>query len=394
MSKTYEGYLLIADITGYTRYLSESELEHAQETLTALLELLVEKTRPPLVISRLAGDAVISYGLRQNFFLGQSFIEKIEDTYVTFRKALERLVLNNTCQCTACANISNLDLKFFVHYGTFGIQRITDHDELVGTDINLLHRLLKNSVTEATGFGAYALYTDATMHQLGIEEFEEMLTPHNEAYEHLGEVRVWVQDLHPVWEKKRSTTEVTFPQDQIWAQYEVLIDMPRERVWDYLIQPKYRNALVGSDRMEIANRANGRIAPGSVYQCYHGDKLVPQTILEWQPFERMIVSELSPIFQNSGGISEYRLEAKDNSTLLTKSLGKPTGSFLGRMMLSLAKPVFYRIMPQLFGKFKREIESDYQAHNGGLERESGFTVEQIQEAASDSLQASSAKQHT
>jgi uncharacterized protein YndB with AHSA1/START domain len=394
MSKTYEGYLLIADITGYTRYLSESELEHAQETLTALLELLVEKTRPPLVISRLAGDAVISYGLRQNFFLGQSFIEKIEDTYVTFRKALERLVLNNTCQCNACANISNLDLKFFVHYGTFGIQRITDHDELVGSDINLLHRLLKNSVTEATGFGAYALYTDATMHQLGIEEFEEMLTPHNEAYEHLGEVRVWVQDLHPVWEKKRSTTEVTFSQDQIWAQYEVLIDMPRERVWDYLIQPKYRNALVGSDRMEIANRANGRISPGSVYQCYHGDKLVPQTILEWQPFERMIVSELSPIFQNSGGISEYRLESMDSGTLLTKSLGKPTGPFLGRMMLSLAKPVFYRIMPQLFGKFKREIESDYQAHNGGLERESGFTVEQIQEAASDSLQASSAKQHT
>jgi hypothetical protein len=125
MSKTHEGYLLIADITGYTRYLSESELEHAQETLTALLELLVENTRPPLVISRLAGDAVISYGLRGDFFQGQTFIEKIEDIYVTFRKALERLVLNNTCRCNACANISLLDLKFFIHYGSFGIQHIS-----------------------------------------------------------------------------------------------------------------------------------------------------------------------------------------------------------------------------------------------------------------------------
>ena len=147
MSKTFEGYLLIADITGYTRYLSESELEHAQDTLTALLELLVENTRPPLVISRLAGDAVISYGLREDFFQGQTFIEKIEDTYVTFRKTIERLALNNTCRCNACANISNLDLKFFIHYGTFGIQRISDYDELVGSDIILLHRLLKNSVT-------------------------------------------------------------------------------------------------------------------------------------------------------------------------------------------------------------------------------------------------------
>jgi len=55
MSGTYEGCLLIADITGYTLYLSQSELEHAQETLAALLRLLVDHTRPPLVISRLAG---------------------------------------------------------------------------------------------------------------------------------------------------------------------------------------------------------------------------------------------------------------------------------------------------------------------------------------------------
>ncbi len=116
MSITHEGYFLIADVTGYTRYLSESELEHAQDTLTALLELLVENTQPPLIISRLAGDAVISYGLLENFFFGQTFIEIIEDTYVSFRKTLERLVLNNTCRCNACANISSLDLKFFMGF--------------------------------------------------------------------------------------------------------------------------------------------------------------------------------------------------------------------------------------------------------------------------------------
>ena len=76
MPETHEGYFLIADITGYTRYLSESELVHAQETLTALLELLVENTRPPLIISRLAGDAVISYGLSEEFFHWQNLHRK------------------------------------------------------------------------------------------------------------------------------------------------------------------------------------------------------------------------------------------------------------------------------------------------------------------------------
>ncbi len=56
-----EGLLLIADITGYTAFLQESELEHAEDSLRSLLNLLLEQTGPPLVISRLQGDAVISY---------------------------------------------------------------------------------------------------------------------------------------------------------------------------------------------------------------------------------------------------------------------------------------------------------------------------------------------
>ncbi len=394
MSKTHNGYLLIADITGYTQYLSESELEHAQETLTALLELLVENTGPPLVISRLAGDAVISYGLREDFFLGQTFIEKIEDTYVTFRKAIERLVLNNTCQCNACANISNLDLKFFIHFGTFGIQQISNLDELVGSDINLLHRLLKNTFTEKTGFRAYALYTDAAIQQLDVQDLAEAMTPHEEAYEHLGAVKTWVQDMHPVWERKRSGTAVNFPYDNIWGKFEVVINMPRERVWDYLIQPKYRNTLIGSDRMEITNRSQGRIAPGSVYQCYHGDKLVPQTILEWEPFERMIVKEVPPMLSGLSAINEYRLDSIEGGSKLTKTSAKPTGPILGRTLLRLMMPVFSRLLTQAMETFGREIENDYRTHHEAPELEIEFTGEQLRAAAADSLQASAGSQQT
>jgi Protein of unknown function (DUF2652) len=394
MSKTHEGYLFIADITGYTRYLSESELEHAQETLTALLELLVENTRPPLVISRLAGDAVISYGLRGDFFQGQTFIEKIEDIYVTFRKAIERLVLNNTCRCNACANISLLDLKFFIHYGTFGIQRISNHNELVGNDINLVHRLLKNNVTEATGIRAYALYTDAAIQMLEAGELVETMTLHREVYEHLGEVKVWVQDMHPVWERKRSATAVTFPSGRIWSRFEVDIDLPRERVWDYLIQPEFRNTLIGSERMEIANRSYGRIAPGSVYQCYHGDKLVPQTILEWQPFESMIVQESSPLHPKVSAISEYRLDPVEGGTRFTKTSAKPAGPLLGRILLRLLTPVFIPLIERAFEAFKHQIESDYQAHSEAIEEKAEITAGQISKSAGDSLRASAGGQQT
>lgn len=392
MSKTYQGYLLIADITGYSQYLSASELEHAQETLTALLSLLVDNTGPPLVISRLEGDAVISYGLEDDFYRDQTFLEKIEDTYVTFRKALERLVLNNTCRCNACANISTLDLKFFVHYGTFGIQRISTYDELVGSDIILLHRLLKNNVVETTGFKAYALYTDTAVQHLGLEGIEQAMTAHHEKYEHLDEVKVWVQDLHPVWETKRSSVEVTLPADQVVDEVEVFIEMPREQVWEYMIDPIFRNTLVGSDRMNVINRSNGRISPGSVYQCYHGDKYIPQTILEWQPFERMLVKELSPMFPENGSTNEYQLISEEGGTRLIKRFSKLSGPVFGRIMVNLMMPFLMPMMKKIFEKFKHEIEADYQTRHQAKMEQNELPTDAIRQAASASLQASADQQ--
>ena len=391
MAKTHNGYFLIADITGYTQYLSESELEHAQDTLTALLQLLVENTRPPLVISRLAGDAVISYGLRENFFHGQALIEKIEDTYVTFRKAIERLVLNNTCKCNACANISNLDLKFFIHFGEFGIQRISDdHEELVGSDVNLLHRLLKNSVTKETGVRAYALYTEAAIQQLDTRELVTGMTPHLERYEHLGEVKVWIQDMHPVWQEKREAVKVTFPAEKLWWTDEIDIDMPHERVWDYLIRPEFRNSLIGTDRMEISNSKGGRIAPGSVYQCYHGDNVVPQTVLEWQPFESMLLKELFPMNHNVSYLAEYRLQSIESGARLTREIAYPEGPLFGRTMLRVMPLMFKPINRRLFNNFRTRIEEDYRSQGELPDSKDDYSEKQLREAAAAGLQASMA----
>ena len=134
MTTSSGGLLLISDITGYTVFLKDSELEHARETLTALLEILVGGTRPPLTISRLEGDGVFSYGIEGFGLRGQTFLEMIEGLYVAFRRAIDMMVLNTMCSCNACANIANLDLKFFVHHGEFLTQDVGRYRDLVGTD--------------------------------------------------------------------------------------------------------------------------------------------------------------------------------------------------------------------------------------------------------------------
>ena len=51
------GYVLISDITGYTEFLIESELQHAKEILDTLLKTGVNSMRPPIAMGNSESDA-------------------------------------------------------------------------------------------------------------------------------------------------------------------------------------------------------------------------------------------------------------------------------------------------------------------------------------------------
>lgn len=381
------GYFLIADITGYTQYLSASELDHAQKTLTSLLNLLIKHTKPPLIISRLAGDAVISYGLRDGFLLGQTFVEMLEDTYVSFRRAIELMVRNTTCPCNACRNIGSLDLKFFVHYGEFGVQRLGAHDELVGSDVNLIHRLLKNTVKESTGFAAYTLYSEAAIRALGLSEVATGFTPHQEAYEHLGTVQTFAQDMHPVWERKKLDAQVRIAPADVLMTKHIDIGVPREFVWEYLSRADFATRLLGGVKVEIERRRAGKIAEGSLYQCYHGDALISNVILEWQPFERLVFQFGMPVpIKGVIGMVEARLEPIDAGTRLSQTYAKCQGPLAGRVMAEMGlKSMAGRFEAQMT-EFKAIIEADFAARHVSALVPTLVTADTIMAAARAALQ--------
>ncbi len=41
--KTQHGYLILADISGYSSFVAKSELEHAHDILSELLELILKR---------------------------------------------------------------------------------------------------------------------------------------------------------------------------------------------------------------------------------------------------------------------------------------------------------------------------------------------------------------
>ena len=147
--KTQTGYLVLADISGYTSFVAQTEIEHADIAISNLLEAIIEQLSKLLTISKLEGDAVFAYVEEGKLPDGNTLLELIDHTYLAFRDQAEALSRKSTCPCRACRAIPTLDLKFMVHHGNYLIQNVAGIKDLLGTDVNLIHRLAKNHVTES-----------------------------------------------------------------------------------------------------------------------------------------------------------------------------------------------------------------------------------------------------
>lgn len=191
--KTQTGYLVLADISGYTSFVAKTEIEHAEKAISILLETIIERMDDKLTIVKLEGDAVFSYIADDQMPDCNSMLELLDDTYRIFRDSARDLHAQATCPCRACKAIPTLDLKFFVHHGEYIIQQVAGIKDLLGSDVTLVHRLAKNRVTESTGWNGYVLFTGKCLESMQADK--KPFVQQAETYEHLGDVETYVMNM-------------------------------------------------------------------------------------------------------------------------------------------------------------------------------------------------------
>ena len=280
---TQHGYFVIADISGYTSFVAKTELEHSHEILTELLELLVEKFTPLMVISKLEGDAVFAYAGESTFGRGDTLLEFMESMYVAFRDRQVSMRRKTTCTCAACQNIPSLDLKFIAHHGDFIVQNVANIRELVGSDVNLIHRLSKNHVSEATGWRAYMMFTEKCLDhlKLNLEDTHVQM----EEYEHLGEIKTYNIDLHKRYKEITDMRRIMIDEKDADLIMRVDFPTPPAVTWEWIHDPIKRNLWVDHVRWSMGERPKGRAGKGAVNHCAHGKSLSTEVTLDWRPFE-------------------------------------------------------------------------------------------------------------
>jgi len=167
----------------------------------------------------------------------------------------------------------------------------------------------------------------------------------------------FVADMTPIWEAARNHSVIEISESEYRGEASVEIDLPVEQVWDRLGHPEYRSILLGSDRQVRENKE--RLGQGDVYQCYHGDHVVPSVILEWLPFARMLTRDLIHVPVSTVQLLvDYTLAPTESGTVLAMACARPEGSTLARASFSAIAPTMMKTVEEALGVFKGRVETE------------------------------------
>src|SRR3954451_24705926 len=135
--------LLIADIGGFTRYMTLHPIgaSHAQANVHRLLDAVIDAA-PELELIEIEGDAAFFASPEQPAAKAK---EAAEAMHRAFHETRQRIA-NNLCPCEGCAQTAELTLKCVAHVGEVSERTFRDRKSLAGVPVILVHRLLKNAV--------------------------------------------------------------------------------------------------------------------------------------------------------------------------------------------------------------------------------------------------------
>ena len=134
------GFLLIADISGYTdfvrlhnlkkkpvfgKFMASNFESHATTIITDLLETVIDNIEPTMKLNKLEGDAAFFFAENtKEKNLGDNIVSAMGKANDAFMKRVSDLLFVQACGCEPCTQSKNLRLKIVAHKGNFSLNKI------------------------------------------------------------------------------------------------------------------------------------------------------------------------------------------------------------------------------------------------------------------------------
>lgn len=182
-------FFCIPDITGFTKFMTTADDDFAHEVIPKILKAIIKSNMLDFSIAEIEGDAIFFY--RTGRLPSVSKVaEQCKAIYEVFNNVLDSYKESHPEMHETYLGTEQLGIKIIIHYGMISITKIEGRTKLLGEDVILAHKLLKNKVKDFN----YILLTNKYLDKLRDKKIVhtwfnwEKLKTGIENYEHFGEV--------------------------------------------------------------------------------------------------------------------------------------------------------------------------------------------------------------
>lgn len=162
---SYPTLICIPDISGFTQFMSEADFELSSRIIPSLLNKIIYANEIGLKISEIEGDAVLFFkrGELPNF---KDLIAQCKHFHSEFYQQLNVLRKKYDQNPDGQRIPKVLGLKIILHYSNeIGMVPIGNHIKLMGEDVIVAHRLLKNDLS----INEYLLLSDELLQAYDVD---------------------------------------------------------------------------------------------------------------------------------------------------------------------------------------------------------------------------------
>ena len=259
---TSSATILIPDISGFTQFMTTTELSHGSQAINMLIDAIVAPIGDEYEVAEIEGDAVLM--IRKGHAPSK---KEILDTCLlilnSFHTQRQWIQKHSVCPCGACLCIDHLTVKFIVHHGPVAEIKVGRFVKQSGTDVIVAHRLLKNGINNHE----YLLITEKLLQQ--VPDYAETLgmdwVKSSDQYSSIGKIEYQFAELNSIRQQNMEVShENYYPKDdtpyndiRIGANfrdvYMVMMNIPGRCDWHLDLQ-KVEQATPG-------------VYVGSVHEC-------------------------------------------------------------------------------------------------------------------------------
>ncbi len=314
--------VFIPDISGFTEFVNETAIEHSQHIISELLEIIINTDKLNLTVSEIEGDAILFYK-KDGIPDFNELFEQSREMFLRFHTHLREIEESNVCQCGACKTASNLSLKFITHLGDIKEVSVKQFNKLMGSDLILAHRLLKNNIKSKE----YLLLSDSYFHN-NLPDSSKLedwvaIKSNNEEVDKFGTVSTKYIDFTPLLQKvpefiKENQSNVYVRKPDII----ITIDAPLFVVHGALTDANAKYNYVPGIKKIVANDKINRI--NSSHTCVF-DNLEIHFVTKNNTVDnnRITYSEEAELTKGFRFITDYRLQEIDSKTELSIYFFRP-----------------------------------------------------------------------